>query len=416
MVLSAGMNRRLYQYLATFDDFLPDTDGVLNKTIILKVSDFRSAMIQGRFLAKRGLWVSEYRIESGLNGGGHAFATKGHLMGPILQEFQTGRKTLAADLHKSYAKALAKLGRPVPAPSAFRVTVQCGLSTAREDRLMREQYGTDGTGWGTPFLLVPDVANVESDTLGKLAAATDDDVLLADTSPLQIPFWILRNCRSEQARKQRIADGKPGADCPKRYARSSTEFTDRAICLSSRAYVRRKLEHLSKEDLSPQQLAVVKEKILARGCICHELSGGATTIHDIHPSVTPLVCPGPNITDFSRTASLDEMVDHIYGRVSIVTRTDRPHTFLRELAIYIDYLRKQISLFVMGLSDNTLQYLRDFKENLLVGVGYYEELARKGVQGLTETFAAELECLRRDAEGIELPVETDQLALAMSSD
>ena len=59
IVLSAGMNRRLYNYLSRFDDFLPDENGDLKKTIILKVSDFRSAMIQGRFLAKRGLWISE---------------------------------------------------------------------------------------------------------------------------------------------------------------------------------------------------------------------------------------------------------------------------------------------------------------------------------------------------------------------
>jgi len=34
------------------------------KEIVLKVSDFRSALIQGKFLAKMGIWgVSEYRIE-----------------------------------------------------------------------------------------------------------------------------------------------------------------------------------------------------------------------------------------------------------------------------------------------------------------------------------------------------------------
>ncbi len=58
---------------------------------MLKVSDFHSAAVQGKFLAKRGLWVSEFRIESGLNCGGHAFATKGQLLGPILEEFQQKR-------------------------------------------------------------------------------------------------------------------------------------------------------------------------------------------------------------------------------------------------------------------------------------------------------------------------------------
>ncbi len=55
VVLSAGMNPRLYSYFEHFDDFFPNENGFLKKKIILKVSDFRSAMIQGNFLAKKGL-------------------------------------------------------------------------------------------------------------------------------------------------------------------------------------------------------------------------------------------------------------------------------------------------------------------------------------------------------------------------
>jgi len=79
IVLSAGINPGLYSYIANFEDFYPDENGFLKKRIILKVSDYRSALTQGKFLAKKGLWVSEYRIESGLNCGGHAFATHGYL-------------------------------------------------------------------------------------------------------------------------------------------------------------------------------------------------------------------------------------------------------------------------------------------------------------------------------------------------
>ncbi|MBC7606506.1 MAG: hypothetical protein H7199_06080 [Burkholderiales bacterium] len=88
VVLSAGMNPRLYGYFEQFKDFFPNAENVLRKKIILKVSDYRSAMIQGNFLAKKGLWVSEYLIESGLNCGGHVFATDGFLFGPILEEFK----------------------------------------------------------------------------------------------------------------------------------------------------------------------------------------------------------------------------------------------------------------------------------------------------------------------------------------
>ena len=53
VVLSAGMNPRLYSYFESFSEFFPDLNNKLKKKITLKVSDFRSAMIQGNFLAKK---------------------------------------------------------------------------------------------------------------------------------------------------------------------------------------------------------------------------------------------------------------------------------------------------------------------------------------------------------------------------
>ena len=106
VVLSAGMNPRLYAYFENFPVFYPDANNKLQKKIILKVSDFRSAMIQGNFLAKKGLWVSEYRIESGLNCGGHAFATDGYLLGPILEEFKQKKEQLIQSAHELMVKSL----------------------------------------------------------------------------------------------------------------------------------------------------------------------------------------------------------------------------------------------------------------------------------------------------------------------
>lgn len=95
VVLSAGFNPRLYSYLAEFRDFYRDQAGQLKKNIILKVSDFRSALIQGKFLAKKGLEISEFRIESGLNCGGHAFASEGLLLPVLLKEFREKKDQLA---------------------------------------------------------------------------------------------------------------------------------------------------------------------------------------------------------------------------------------------------------------------------------------------------------------------------------
>ena len=68
-----NINQGLYSYMTEFQDFYRNASGKIKKKIILKVSDFRSALIQGKFLAKKGLEIYEFRIESGLNCGGHAF-------------------------------------------------------------------------------------------------------------------------------------------------------------------------------------------------------------------------------------------------------------------------------------------------------------------------------------------------------
>ncbi len=78
IVFSAGFNRTSFRIsYHSLKIFIVMKMVMIKKKIIIKVSDFRSAMIQGKFLATKGLEVSEFRIESGLNCGGHAFASQG---------------------------------------------------------------------------------------------------------------------------------------------------------------------------------------------------------------------------------------------------------------------------------------------------------------------------------------------------
>src|SRR5690606_17671494 len=127
LVLSAGMNPRLYSSLEDFADFYPDSEQQLRKKIILKVSDFRSAFIQAKFLAKKGLWISEFRVESGLNCGGHAFATEGYLLGPILEEFKLRRSEMVNELFDIYQKSLANKGIQLSEAPSQKLTVQGGI-------------------------------------------------------------------------------------------------------------------------------------------------------------------------------------------------------------------------------------------------------------------------------------------------
>ncbi len=401
IIFSAGLNQRLYAYLAQFEDFFPDAGGNFKKTIILKVSDYRSALVQGKFLAKRGLWISEYRIESGLNCGGHAFPTHGLLLGPILDEFRRKRPELVELLHRSYRKALAAQDRSPPdTPLATRVTIQGGIVSAGENDLLHQHYEVDGTGWGTPFLLVPEAANIDKVHLEKLLAATTKDSYLSESSPLMVPFWNLRNSASEEAREQRNRGGKPGSDCPKGYLTSTTEFTERPLCTASRAYIRQRLAQLGEENLPPERLARLKQSILAKSCICSDLAGAATVKFGINPEATTAVCCGPSILNFKKLATLEEMVGHIYGRLSLVAEGERPHMFIRELMLYVEYLREEIEKFSLELSTRTQEYFHKFRENLLAGVEYYQGLSQQLIATEQDRFLKGLNSLRKEIEGL----------------
>ena len=405
IVFSAGINPRLFRYAAEFDDFLPDEHGRIKKKIILKVSDYHSAEVQGRFLAKRGLWVSEFRIESGLNCGGHAFATRGMLLGPILETIVQKKQELIGQLRATCEEALAKRGRTsARLPDDVRITVQGGIGVAAEDALLREHYGADGTGWATPFLLVPEVTNVDDEHLRKLSEATDADVYLSDSSPFGLPFWNLRESASENARRQRITEGHPGSPCIKGFVKLfNTEFTTIPICTASREYQRRKLEKLERDGLTPPQRDFLRKDVLAKSCICNDLAGGATLKLNIDPDAKPAVCCGPNIVNFTKIASLEEMVGHIYGRLSLLTNPARPHMFLRELAINIDYLQQELATYRLGLSPNPPDYFQETRTNLLAGIEHYRRMADCFDAGTKAGFLVELERLQQSLSAISLP-------------
>ena len=398
VVLSAGMNRRLFSYMAEFGDMFPDERGGLRKRIVLKVSDYRSALVQGKLLARLGLYVSEYRVESGLNCGGHAFGGKGQLLGPILDEFKRGKASLAENLRKIRVQALDALGRAEqsgePAPARF--TVQGGIGDAYEDRLLREHYHVDGTGWGSAFLFVPEVVNIDPESLNRLTAAGEEDIDLSDASPLGVPFWLLRSSVSEDKRLQHIAEGKPGSRCPKGYLTSSTEFTSAPICTASRGFQRRKLEQIAASALSSLEKRRAQESVVAKSCICHDLAGGATGPMEIDPSATTTVCCGPNAAYFNEVTGLDGMIDHIYGRASLALSPERPHMLLKELALHLECLRRDIAQHDEDPSERLAKAIAECRDNLQRGVQHYRELAGKIVAPRRAAFVKRLESLQQD--------------------
>ena len=382
VILSAGMNPRLYSYMENFEDFYPNEKGEIKKKIILKVSDYRSALIQGKFLAKKGIWVSEYRIESGLNCGGHAFATDGNLMGPVLEEFKSNRKSLVDTIHDLLVSALEAKGKPVPEmPITMMITAQGGIGTADEHEFIMDYYDIDSVGWGTPFLLAPEVTNVDNYTFGLLSDAKEDDLYLSGISPLGVPFNNLRGNTKDIERDGFIDKNRPGSSCPKKYVELNKEFGDKGICIASRQYQFLKLKELKKlhaDDDKKYQKEF--DKVVEKSCICVGLS--TATLHKNKldykkegPGVS--VCPGPNMAYYSKKVTLKEMIGHIYGKTNVIERTDRPHVFIKELNLYVDYLKKKMEDMARPLTGKNEKYIDTFQNNLLEGIEYYKDLFNK---------------------------------------
>ncbi len=380
VVLSAGMNPRLYSYFENFPVFFPDANNNLKKKITLKVSDFRSAMIQGNFLAKKGLWVSEYRIESGLNCGGHAFATDGFLLGPILEEFKQKKDQLIQSAHDLMVKALGQKELHIPeTPLDLKITVQGGVGTAEEHDFLLDQYNVDSVGWGSPFLLVPEATSVDKATRKLLMNAKEDDLYLSHISPLGIPFNTLRGTTNEMFKQKRIQDSKAGSSCPKKFLALNKDADGNAICTASKKYQDSKLQELEdkKDTVTAENYAKAKDSITEKSCLCVGLANASYLENDIKikgQAQGVVICPGPNMAYFDQEVSLSKMVQHIYGNASVLRVTDRPNLFVKELKMYMDYFKNEIKEAASEITTPQIKKLQAFKNNMLDGIAYYENL------------------------------------------
>jgi hypothetical protein len=378
IVFSAGINQSLYNYMAQFKEFYRNAAGELGKRIIIKASDFRSALIQGKFLARKGLEVSEYRIESGLNCGGHAFPSQGLLLPTILKEINSQRGLLhqfretVVNFYKSKGWN-TDAAKEAPPP---KVTVQGGIGNHAEDLRMREYYGMDGTGWGSPFLLVPEVSPVDEETREQLVKATPQDLYMSDASPLDIFFNNLRGSGSEKWHQEQVEKGTPGSQCRKGFLQNNTEFSETPVCKASRFYQERKLKQIEESDASEEQKKAMRKNVYAKQCICDHLGNsgliflGAEKAENAPQSI----CPGPNVAWFDRCYELQEMIDHIYGRRADLIPLERPHMFAKEVEMYGDWFALQVERWD-GDKEHAI-WLKAAAKNFGEGMDYCLEVAK----------------------------------------
>jgi hypothetical protein len=396
VIISAGLNLRLYAYMEKCPDFYP-VDGACKKGIILKVSDYRSAIIQAKMLAKRGLWVKEFRVESGLNCGGHAFATEGLLCGPILEEFKQNRTSLYEEIRGIYSAALESRGIVPDQKPVQHISYQGGIGTAEEHSFLMDYYQLDAAGWGSPFLLVPEATNVDEGTLDALVTAEEKDFFISNSSPLGVLFNNFRKSTAEGLRIQRIEQGRPGSPCKKKYLCTNTEFTEQPICTASREYQHLKIARVKEMDLPAPEEAVQINMITEKVCLCEGLCASAYLKNGLlkpRESSAVSICPGPNLAYFSGKYSLTDMIGHIYGRVNLLNNARRPNLFINELNLYLEYLRKDLESHLNAVSQKKAKYFSKFSTQLQEGINYYKGLLphlKRGTHGIVQHMEQQLD-------------------------
>lgn len=391
IVLSAGMNPHLYSYFEKFEDFYPLKNGFLKKKVILKVSDYRSAMIQGLFFAKKGIWVSEYRVESGLNCGGHAFATEGLLLGPILETFTQNKETLIQQTFEIYSKALSEKGKHCPTkPLPLAITVQGGVGTSEEHEFLINQYHVDSVGWGSPFLLVPEATTVDSKTNTLLQNATEEDLYLSTISPLGVPFNSVKGNSYELLKNNRSKENKIGSSCPKKFLAFDKQYTEQSICTASQKFQKIKIKKLNAMEMDETTYEKRFQDIVKKSCLCVGLSNAALLEKKINSKETNqgvLVCPGPNIAYFDKKVSLKKMIQHIYGKTTIIRQQNRPHMFVKELEMYVKYFQEKIIDFSKNPTKKSEKKTITFHKNLMEGILYYENLFKNSNPKILSQFS-----------------------------
>lgn len=100
------------------------------------------------------------------------------------------------------------------------------------------------------------------------------------------------------------------------------------------------------------------------------------------------------------------MAEHIYGRKNLIKRPGRPHMFLNELKMYIDYLENKIKETVHPVPAKQQEYFNAFGLNLHNGIEYYQKLYQswsKKYKSENLSFPDALQSLRKRLDNLTRP-------------
>ena len=147
------------------------------------------------------------------------------------------------------------------------------------------------------------------------------------------------------------------------------------------------------------------QKIVEKVCLCVGLANGALiekgeTVNKGTQGVA--ICPGPNTAYFKNVVSLKDMVDHIYGRVDLIALQNRPNMFIKELELYVNYV-KNLKDELKEQSGKQFNYVKKFVRNLEEGITFYESFFdEKSAQWgeISQKAKAEIERFKIDLTGL----------------
>ena len=84
-----------------------------------------------------------------------------------------------------------------------------------------------------------------------------------------------------------------------------------------------------------------------------------------------------------------------------MTRSDRPNMFIKELNLYIDYMKNLVAEKTKPIEEKQKRYFDKFQSNLHDGISYYKDLFNRsmaGFQDIKTKTLAELENLEKEVK------------------
>ena len=72
--------------------------------------------------------------------------------------------------------------------------------------------------------------------------------------------------------------------------------------------------------------------------------------------------------------TLEEISHHIYGLKESEVREDRPHFFVKELELYMNYFKEKLDESATSFNKKQEKYFQKFLDNMNDGVNYYTNL------------------------------------------